>query len=480
MEARRQLVSQTVVFLNFRPTDAKRRLACLALRCVTFVGLALTLELASDHAAAQNWQRNAVPARAQVQRGQRALPRLLGGNLSRGFEPVVTENFVVTAPDPGFAQKVASEAERFRRELSNLWLGYEIEPWSERCPIEVRFERAAGGRTSFLVDGQRRQSEPTQWEMEIYGPPERILDSVLPHEVTHTIFASHFRRPLPRWADEGACTSVEHISERQKNHEMLMDILSARPSRGIPFNRMFMMYRYPEDLYPLYAQGYSLARFLLLMGDERQFIRYIETGLAYEDQGMELEGWNRATAEVYGVPDLGELQLKWLGWIKRGCPSESMVANRSSAQPDTQVLANTEDVYLNPEKIRATPVSTHAGSPGNLSEPTGTLGVNSQHSAPDPLATIQRELVQSDLIQHNLAELEAVRVQVPDFSIDYRPGSLSQSTLDERKLPAASGLTRDSSEPSFQPRIHQADVQFRARPIPTAPGQVRSRPTLYR
>ena len=37
----------------------------------------------------------------------------------------------------------------------------------------------------------------------------RILDSVLPHEITHTIFATHFGQPLPRWADEGACTTVD-------------------------------------------------------------------------------------------------------------------------------------------------------------------------------------------------------------------------------------------------------------------------------
>ncbi len=33
--------------------------------------------------------------------------------------------------------------------------------------------------------------------MEVIGTPERILDSVLPHEVTHTILATYFGRPLP-------------------------------------------------------------------------------------------------------------------------------------------------------------------------------------------------------------------------------------------------------------------------------------------
>ena len=49
--------------------------------------------------------------------------------------------------------------------------------------------------------------------MRVIGTPERILDSVLPHEVTHTVMATHFGQPLPRWADVGICTTVEHAAE---------------------------------------------------------------------------------------------------------------------------------------------------------------------------------------------------------------------------------------------------------------------------
>ena len=73
------------------------------------------------------------------------------------------------------------------------------------------------------------------------------------------IFASYFRRPLPRWADEGGATSVEHISEKQKHRQMLMQFL--RTGRGIAFGQMFAMTEYPQDVMPLYAQGYSLAEY---------------------------------------------------------------------------------------------------------------------------------------------------------------------------------------------------------------------------
>ena len=79
--------------------------------------------------------------------------------------------------------------------------------------------------------------------MTIQGSVERIFDSVLPHEITHMIYASHFRRPLPRWADEGGATSVEHPSEKQKHRAMLVEFL--RTGRGIAFNQMFAMTDYP-------------------------------------------------------------------------------------------------------------------------------------------------------------------------------------------------------------------------------------------
>ncbi len=100
------------------------------------------------------------------------------------------------------------------------------------------------------------------FQMEVIGTPERILDSVLPHEVTHTVLATYFGRPLPRWADEGICTTVEHVSERSKHEAKLREFLSSR--RGIAMNQLFLLTEYPPDVLPMYAQGYSVCRFLIV------------------------------------------------------------------------------------------------------------------------------------------------------------------------------------------------------------------------
>ena len=186
---------------------------------------------------------------------------------------VSSEHFIVTAADERLAQRVAQEAERFRKELAIDWLGKELGPWHDKWPIEVEIGLHAGGETSFafVTDGVQK-GIPISWQMKIFGPPDRILDAVLPHEITHTIFATHFGRPLPRWADEGACTTVEHQSEKKKNHQMLMDFLMSQPSRGIPFNKMFTMKNYPHDILPLYTQGFSVAKYLIMQKGRRQFL----------------------------------------------------------------------------------------------------------------------------------------------------------------------------------------------------------------
>ncbi len=197
-----------------------------------------------------------------------------------------TPNFVVEAPNAHMAEQIGRAAEKYRAELAMDWLGKEMRNWAQPCMLnaQVGDHLGAGGATSFVFE----HGEVFGWRMTIQGSLERILDSVLPHEVTHTVFATHFRQPLPRWADEGACTTVEHSSERAKQQRMLIDFLHT--NRGIAFSRMFAMREYPRDVMPLYSQGYSLARFLIAQGGKRRipqlyFRRAARRELAASDAG---------------------------------------------------------------------------------------------------------------------------------------------------------------------------------------------------
>jgi hypothetical protein len=236
---------------------------------------------------------------------------LLDSGLSRGAG-YRTQNFIVEASTPQLAEEFGRAAETFRKELAIEWLGRELPPWREPCPINTTVgpEVGAGGATTFMFDQDAAgQPQVFGWKMSVQGSRERILDSVLPHEVTHTIFASHFRRPLPRWADEGGSTTVEHMSERAKQHAMLITFL--KTSRGIPFDKMFAMREYPRDIMPLYAQGYATARFLIAQGGKREFVKFMESGFERED-------WAGAVKKHYGYADLRQLQESWLAWIREG------------------------------------------------------------------------------------------------------------------------------------------------------------------
>jgi len=220
-----------------------------------------------------------------------------------------TQNYLVTAPSKQVAQQVGDAAERYRRDLAIEWLGREMPPWAQPCPITVQVgERlGAGGATSFVFD----RGEVFGWQMTIQGSLERVLDSVLPHEVTHMVFASHFRRPLPRWADEGACTTVEHPAERTKQQQMLITFL--KTGKGIPFSSMFAMKEYPADVLPLYAQGHSLATYLIQQGGKAKFLQFVQDGLQKED-------WTNVTHRHYGFSNLRILQDSWLDWVAKGSP----------------------------------------------------------------------------------------------------------------------------------------------------------------
>src|SRR5690606_30159582 len=180
-----------------------------------------------------------------------------------------TTNFLVMAPTPELARAVGDAAEGFRGDLALYWLGEELPPWPNPCPIRVIAgpHLAAQGVTTY------NRSPVRDFQMEVVGSPQRILDSVLPHEVTHTVLATYFGRPLPRWADEGICTTVEHHSERAKHEAKLREFLRSR--RGIAMNKLFLMTEYPSDVLPMYAQGYSVCQFLIAQRGPRALVAFL-------------------------------------------------------------------------------------------------------------------------------------------------------------------------------------------------------------
>jgi len=285
--------------------------------------------------------------------------------MSRQPTAVRTQNFIIICSDPTFANRVAQAAEHQRQELAVYWLGAPLAAWPQPCPITVVAGNnlGAGGSTTFTPGNKTIRN----WRMNVSGSQERILDSVLPHEITHTILATHFapmNKTVPRWADEGACTTIEHGSERSKHDQFLVRFLSS--GRGIPFATMFTLKEYPADIMPLYAQGYSVTSFLIAQGGPKHFVKFLEAGMRTED-------WVLATEEHYGYPMIGKLQTAWNKWVYDGGgdvarhTADALAVSKRArnaalastpAANNTRLVADQTSPQVEPIRVASTTVST--------------------------------------------------------------------------------------------------------------------------
>jgi len=289
----------------------------------------------------------------------------------------VSPNFRVQAPTEKIARQVAATAEKFRKKLAIQWYGHEIPNWGERCSVRVRVGKnlGAGGSTRFRFD----RGEVYGWNMEVQGSLERVLDSVIPHEVNHTILACYFRRKVPRWADEGAATVVEHISEKQRQVELAERLV--REGNRIPLRVLLSMTQYPsrsKEIMAMYAQGYSLTQFLLQRGGRRHFLRFLKDA--------HHRGWERAIAAFYDVSNIESLEQKWTGWVLAGSPAPSV--------PEGQLLADntqTGQSANSGQSAAATPpqapvVRSQSPEPRDTTKlASKTSGTRQRNASPEPI-----------------------------------------------------------------------------------------------
>ncbi|MCS6852089.1 MAG: hypothetical protein NZ700_13080 [Gemmataceae bacterium] len=229
-----------------------------------------------------------------------------------------TPNFLVEAATPQIAQQIGQAAEHYRRDKALEWLGREMPPWPQPCPIRVTVTwSGAGGATSFAFDHGQVLSQ----HMHIEGSLDRLLNSVLPHEVTHTVFAHHFRRPVPRWADEGGSVLSEDEPERQRHEQLVRQIIHT--GRAMPLRRLFALKEYPPDVMVLYAQGYSVVSFLVSQSNRQTFLNFVAHGMTY--------GWDQAAMSFYRYRNVEELEKAWLEHLRQGRRPPTLLAQNTKA-----------------------------------------------------------------------------------------------------------------------------------------------------
>jgi hypothetical protein len=250
---------------------------------------------------------------------------VLAGALASLGAAYRTQNFQVEAPTPQFAEQVGKWAEHYRQEKAIQWLGHAMPAWGQPCPLRVTVTmNGSSGATSFAFDRRAILSI----DMHIEGAADRLIASVLPHEITHTVFAYYFREPMPRWADEGGSVLSEDEQERGRHDQMVRQILNT-PGRAIPLRRLFTMTRYPPDVMVLYAEGYSVTNFLVAQSGRPNFLAFINKGMHGD--------WDSAVREFYPFHNIEELERAWVHGLSnpRPAPSGQLASNRSGPEQES-------------------------------------------------------------------------------------------------------------------------------------------------
>jgi hypothetical protein len=236
-----------------------------------------------------------------------------------------TQNFIVEAPTPQIAQQIGQQAEYFRKEKAMQWLGQEMQPWPEPCPLQAKVTMSgAGGATSFAYDRGQVLSQ----HMQIEGSLDRLLQSVLPHEVTHTVFAYHFKHPTPRWADEGGAVLSEDDTERGRHDQLCRHLLNQ--GQAMPLRRLFALKEYPPDVMTLYAEGYSVTAYLVGVSNRQTFLNFI-------GQATSRNNWDEAVQTYYHYRSVEELEQAWLAYLR----STKNQPGQPPVQQGTQLASST-------------------------------------------------------------------------------------------------------------------------------------------
>ena len=99
------------------------------------------------------------------------------------------------------------QAEAFRREFSEKWLGHELPKGAGESVIYVAFTPNEDRGLTWAKDHPNR----TLHNVYLRTSPENAVGSTLRDEIAHTVLATKFPHPnrLPSWLEEGIASQYD-------------------------------------------------------------------------------------------------------------------------------------------------------------------------------------------------------------------------------------------------------------------------------
>lgn len=240
-----------------------------------------------------------------------------------GWSITQTHNFhILHRGNRPLAERFARAAEQARSAAFLRWFGEAGTGWRPRCDIylytsDLSFHRATGVPKSVpgvsTTQGERGRVFSRRIDLRCNDP--HVLNAILPHEITHIVFADYFGSSLSAWANEGIAVQVE---PRNRIWLHLRNLPVYREQgRLLPIASLIRLAGYPspQKMGPFYAQSASLVAFLIQEHGPRTLVQFL--------QDSQAQGYEDSLQRHYGVT-LQELDRRWL----RYAFEEESVASR--------------------------------------------------------------------------------------------------------------------------------------------------------
>jgi hypothetical protein len=100
----------------------------------------------------------------------------------------------------------------------------------------------------------------------------------------------------------------------------------------IPLRRLFALREYPGDVMVLYAEGFSVANFLVSNSNKPTFLRFVAAGMQ--------SGWDNAVRSYYRYSSVEDLEEAWLQHLRATKRQPPTILAQNGATEKTVDAAN--------------------------------------------------------------------------------------------------------------------------------------------
>jgi len=235
------------------------------------------------------------------------------GKNAQGWQVAETAHFrIFHKQTQDYAEKVARIVERTRLDMYRKWFGHDGAEWITRCDVFLHataneYYRTTGesmespGHSRIEIDPASQRV--VNRRMDMHCDQNGMLETVLPHETTHTVVAGMFGPThVPRWADEGMAVLTETPGRIEQHRRNLIRFHKEQTLFGV--RELMEQREFParERISAWFAQSVFLVEFLAAQHGAVVFSEFLRDGLR--------EGYELALRRHYSW-SFSDLEAHW-------------------------------------------------------------------------------------------------------------------------------------------------------------------------